>query len=334
MRKCRKRVAKMLVFCLTLSLIRVVGITSEETPARAKMIWDEHITQETFAGREETINIVAIGDKTLVIDDDAFINLPNLKSISLVNSPNYAVFFYCLYTKDYRELIYVPPCVGDDIAFHSKLTVIRPYALYRAPQALAEKARQVADKNWYRENPTPTPTVTATPVPTVKPYPTPALSKENTLYDQMTKKQKKELKKRLKLTKKTKPYIKYCGFDKYKNIYFHYFGQDKVVHIPDGIQLIYGFSPDFFTHNTTVEKIVMPDRAVVCYTWTCFIRSIYGMDQNFYYPFYFCDNLKKICLVKTKKSIFDTEWKVKKKGKVLYYEKKKVWQYGKRIPDK
>ena len=340
-RNVRTRTAKILVIALMLSWTCVTepgggsgaGIASASTVTnpKSKVYRCEHISQETFIG-DEDISDVILTDGVREVDDDAFLHLDNLRWIVVWGTEDYFSFYNCLYTKGGKELIYIPPHVGE-IQIHNKLMTIHEHALDRAPKAAADKAVQVANQNWYRLYPTPKPTPSPTPEPTATPWPTPYVFSGCTLYEQMSEDQKSRLMKRLSFPKKKmKNFVKYCGFDKAENVFFHYYGEDdKVVYIPKGVQIIYGFSPDYWAHNESVESVWMVDYLARALYWQVFRPYKYGSDKGHYHPFYYCDNMKKVNLIKTKWWITKPELQVKKKGKVLYNCSKKLWEYGKRI---
>ncbi len=103
------------------------------------------ITGRTFTNYY--ITSLNIGASVTSISDDAFINLHDLKKITVSESnPKYCSFCNCLYSKDRTELICIPQGLSG-VSIPKTVKTLSPYALENRSPSFKKKVKDIIKSN-------------------------------------------------------------------------------------------------------------------------------------------------------------------------------------------
>jgi len=134
-----KRITQITAVCISV----LVMLASTAVPAKAVVTTE--ITGKTFPSFY--ITSINIGASVTSISDDAFINLHDLRRITVSEgNQKYCSFGDCLYSKDKTELICIPQALSG-VSIPNSVIKLSPYALEGRSPSFRKKVKDIVEKN-------------------------------------------------------------------------------------------------------------------------------------------------------------------------------------------
>ena len=271
---------KTLVAILCFIVVFVITLYDSPSIIHAKQQRWLELTRENV-GSDNTTATFMISDRVLSIDNGALSGLTNLKEIIVdENNPLFASYEGILYTKDYSEIVCIPPKMGIDNII--PMDCADSYWTHCADGYTVQEADIIFDDIFD------------------------VCEFEQETYDKNPNK-----------TINGNDFSKYVYIDEDGTVCFRYTGRgDKRIIVPDGVQCIKGFVDLYRDFNFDIEYVYIPNSV----RSMCMYMTFYEFDEDeeWYNCLYQCVNLKKVEYEYDKEDY--AGFKTNKKGTRLYFQ--------------
>lgn len=234
------------------------------------------VTPDTL-GSNDSIYVVRITKRVVEIQDGSFANLTHLREIR-VDSDNqhYASYCGCLYNKDYTELLCIPQNTTS-VQVKNTIKSYSPHAL----DGLSQERKDAVDRLLNNNNSIQSEQISNDHLSSNEE------NIENTEQNNQTEQPSVE--------NHESNFSQYVYTDEKGRTAFKYTGSgDTAIYIPEGVEVVAGFSSDTFGFNYDITYVHLPSTIKKCLAADFYNTKDGGYDTHFYNYLYQCPNLQTV----------------------------------------